>query len=64
MNGLRRMATQLVPLQDVERLSASVIRILGGNPGKVWTLRLCTCLLARPQHEEILTMISSLFKVT
>ncbi|KAH7395689.1 metallo-beta-lactamase domain-containing protein [Cadophora sp. MPI-SDFR-AT-0126] len=28
------MATQLVPLQDVERLSASVIRVLGGNPGK------------------------------
>ncbi|KAH7369948.1 metallo-beta-lactamase domain-containing protein [Rhexocercosporidium sp. MPI-PUGE-AT-0058] len=28
------MATQLVPLQDVERLSMSVIRVLGGNPGK------------------------------
>lgn len=30
-----KMATQLVPLREVERLSSSVIRILGGNPGKV-----------------------------
>jgi len=32
---IARMATQLIQLQDVERLSASVIRVLGGNPGKV-----------------------------
>jgi hypothetical protein len=29
------MATHLEPLQEVERLSDTVIRILGGNPGKV-----------------------------
>lgn len=31
------MAAQIVPLPEVERLSASVIRLLGGNPGKVST---------------------------
>ena len=34
-NVIVRMATQLVPLPEVERLSASVVRILAGNPGKV-----------------------------
>ncbi|KAF4632662.1 hypothetical protein G7Y89_g5461 [Cudoniella acicularis] len=28
------MAMEIMPLRDVERLSSSVIRILGGNPGK------------------------------
>jgi len=28
------MATQLVPLQEIERVSSRVIRILAGNPGK------------------------------
>jgi hypothetical protein len=32
------MAAQLVKLPEVERLSASVVRILGGNPGKVSSL--------------------------
>jgi len=31
---IRIMATQLVPLPEVERLGPTVIRILGGNPGK------------------------------
>lgn len=35
MNVIRTMATQLVFLKDVERLSPTVIRILGGNPSKV-----------------------------
>lgn len=33
-NIIKKMATQLVSLPDVERLSPTVIRILGGNPGK------------------------------
>lgn len=32
------MAMQLPQLSDVERLSCRVIRILGGNPGKVTTV--------------------------
>ena len=39
------MATNLPPLPDVERLSPLVIRILGGNPGKVSGSRLVSYLL-------------------
>jgi hypothetical protein len=31
---IAKMAAQIIPLQEIERLSSSVIRILGGNPGK------------------------------
>jgi len=34
------MAEPLVPLATVEKLSSRVIRILGGNPGKVSERRL------------------------
>ena len=34
-NSIAKMATKLVQLSDVERLSSTVIRILGGNPGRV-----------------------------
>ncbi|TGO50680.1 hypothetical protein BCON_0178g00060 [Botryotinia convoluta] len=33
-NTIKKMATQLLSLPEVERLSPTVIRILGGNPGK------------------------------
>jgi len=33
------MNFQLPPLLEIERLSASVIRILGGNPGKVSVIK-------------------------
>lgn len=35
---IHAMTTQLVELAEVERLSSVVIRVLGGNPGKVCIL--------------------------
>lgn len=41
------MAGQLVLIPEVERLSASVVRILAGNPGKVCYSIVLASILAR-----------------
>ena len=51
------MAASLVELPEVERLSPLVIRILGGNPGKVYQS------VDQTPTFFILTIHSSLFKV-
>ncbi|RAH74797.1 putative metallo-beta-lactamase domain protein [Aspergillus aculeatinus CBS 121060] len=47
------MATQLITLSEVERLSSSVLRILGGNPGK-FTLQGTNTYLIGRGHQRIL----------
>lgn len=48
LQQIRNMAAQLVSLPEVERISDRIIRILGGNPGKV------SCVHSRARQGDIL----------
>lgn len=59
--GNPNMATQLVPLPEVERLSTTVIRILAGNPGKVSPFLCSLFTTIETDHANVLVYITRFF---